>query len=360
MRLFIEFVIKETKHILRDKRTMLILFGMPVVMMSLFGFAISTDIRNVRVAVVTTTMDDQSRQMVERLNASEYFTVTQRCRTTEEAKALVRNQEADMAVAFGPRFGDHRHDGEAQVLILADGVDPNTTSTQAAYAQSIINSDLQGTSSTVNTRLLYNPQMKSAYNFVPGIMGMLLLIICAMMTSVSVVREKERGSMEVLLVSPVRPLMVMVTKAVPYMVLSVVILVCILLLSRYMLGVPIRGSLALLALLSMLYILLSLSLGLLISVAARTQLVALLMSGMMLLMPSLFLSGMIYPVESMPVVLQWVSAVVPARWFISAVRKVMIMGVGFAEVAQETLLLAAMTAVLLFLALKEFRVRLDG
>jgi ABC-2 type transport system permease protein len=201
--------------------------------------------------------------------------------------------------------------------------------------------------------------MRSAYNFVPAIMGMLLILICAMMTSISIVREKEKGTMEVLLVSPVRPLMVIVAKAVPYLVLAFGILITILFMSRYVLGVPIAGSLLSILAVSTLYILLALSLGLLISNVAQTQLVALLMSAMVLLMPVVMLSGMIFPVESMPQVLQWLAALVPPRYYIEAMRKLMIMGVGLDAVAHEVAVMAGMTVVLLTVALLKFKQRLE-
>lgn len=201
--------------------------------------------------------------------------------------------------------------------------------------------------------------MKSAYNFVPAIMGMLLMLICAMMTSISVVREKEKGTMEVLLVSPVRPLMVVVAKAVPYLVLAIAILITILLMARYVLGVPLAGSLFWIVVVSIIYIMLALSLGLLISNVAQTQMMALLLSAMVLIMPVVMLSGMLFPVESMPQVLQWVAAIIPPRYYISAMRKLMIMGVGIEEVAREVIILTLMTALLLTVALKKFKVRLS-
>ena len=224
------------------------------------------------------------------------------------------------------------------------------------YAQQVI---LGGLPSMISTRLLYNPQMRSAYNFVPAIMGMLLMLICAMMTSISIVREKERGTMEVLLVSPVRPLLVIVAKAVPYLVLAFMILASILLMSRFVLDVPLEGSILSIILVSGIYILLALSLGLLISNVAQSQLVALLMSAMVLLMPIVMLSGMLFPVESMPTPLQWLSAIVPPRYYIQAMRKLMIMGVGIREVSREVAILSAMTVFLLTVALAKFKNRLE-
>ena len=304
--------------------------------------------------VVTSNFDHQVQQAVDRLNASEYFTVTHRTGTPAEAEQLIRDQKADMAMVVVPSPTLH---GEKQWQFVADGTDPNTALTRMTYAQSIIASPSQGTGPGV--RLLYNPQMKSAYNFVPGIMGMLLMLICAMMTSVSVAKEKERGTMEVLLVSPVRPLMIIVSKAIPYLLLSLAILTAILLMSRYVLGVPLQGNIAAIVLVSMLYILLALSLGLLVSVVAETQLVAMLVSGMLLLMPCILLSGMLYPIESMPEILQWVSVIMPARWFISAIKKLMIMGVSWQMALQEIMVMAAMTAIILTVSLAKFKTRLE-
>ena len=359
MKQFIAFVIKETKHILRDKRTMLILFGMPVVMMLLFGFAITTDVKNVRTVVVTSEMSPRTQQAVERLAQSEYFVITQTVNTPREAEQLIRSQKADMALVFVQNRG---------MQIMVDGSDPNMAQQWTTYALQTIAADRSAPATlhaakndspiTIHTSLLYNPQMKSAYNFVPAIMGMLLMLICAMMTSISIVREKEKGTMEVLLVSPVRPLMVIIAKAVPYLILAFGILITILLMARFVLGVPLAGSLFWILAVSTLYILLALSLGLLISNVAQTQLVALLMSAMVLLMPVVMLSGMLFPVESMPQVLQWLAAVVPPRYYIEAMRKLMIMGVGFGEVAREVAVLAGMTVVLLAIALKKFDVRL--
>ena len=346
MKQFLSFVIKETKHILRDKRTMLILFGMPVVLMFLFGFAITTDVKNVRTVVVTSQMDYQTQQAVERLAQSEYFTITQTVNTPQEAERLIRGQKADLALVFGKNHS---------LQVIVDGSDPNMAQQWTAYAQQVI---ANPSASPVNQKLLYNPQMRSAYNFVPAIMGMLLILICAMMTSISIVREKERGTMEVLLVSPVRPLMVIIAKAVPYLVLAFAILITILLMARFVLGVPLQGSLFWILAVSTLYILLALSLGLLISNVAQTQLVALLLSAMVLLMPVVMLSGMLFPVESMPTILQWISAIVPPRYYIQAMRKLMIMGVGIGDVAHEVAVLAGMTAALLAIALKKFNVRL--
>ena len=351
MKQFISFVLKETRHIFRDKRTMLILFGMPVVLMLLFGFAITNDVRNVRTIVVTSQVDHETQAAIDRLATSEYFTITAIVATPKEAERLIRNQKADMAVTFSQDFASKK----GGIQLVVDGADPNMAQQWTNYAQQTI-SNRQ--SSMVNVKMLYNPQMRSAYNFVPAIMGMLLLLICAMMTSVSIVREKERGTMEVLLVSPVRPLMIIMAKVVPYLLLALLILAVILLMSATVLEVPLQGSLGWILLVSLIYILLALSLGLLISNIAQTQFVALLVSAMVLLLPTVMLSGMLFPVESMPSVLQWISAIIPPRYYIQAMRKLMIMGVGIQEVWHEVVILIGMTALLLVVSLKKFKTRL--
>ena len=347
MKQFKSFIIKEARHILRDKLTMLILFGMPVVMMLLFGFAISTDVRNVRTAVVLSHVDHQTHKMVERLGANEYFDILYKVDNSAAAEQLIRHQKADVAIVF---------DRNNAIQVITDGADPNMAQMYANYATMILQSS---DTSVMTQKLLFNPQMRSCYNFVPGIMGMLLMLICAMMTSISIVKEKERGTMEVLLVSPIRPLMIIIAKAVPYLVLAFVILCTILFISKYLLLVPISGSLFWIFLVSCIYIIVALSLGLLISTVAKTQLVALLTSAMMLLMPSILLSGMMFPVESMPDILQYISAIMPPRYYISAMRKLMIMGVGIDKVMHEVLVLSLMATVLLSAALLKFRNRLE-
>ena len=364
MNQFISFVIKETKHIVRDHRTMLILFGMPVVMMLIFGFAITTDVRNVKVTVVTAVMNPRIQQVVQRIDASEYFVVTHTVSNTQEAKQLLADHQADMAIVFSNDFANERYSEQANVQFLVDYTDPNMAEQRVSYIQQIIMDELRSQQTAqqqaiANTKLLYNPQMKSAYNFVPGIMGMLLMLICAMMTSVSIVREKERGTMEVLLVSPVKPLYIMIAKTVPYFVLSIFILISILLISKFILAVPIEGSVITILAVSLLYIVLALALGMLISVVSQTQVVALLISGMLLIMPSTMLSGMIYPIESMPTVIQYISTIVPTRWYVSAIKKVMIMGVGVNMIYEELIIMLGMTLLFLGIALKKFKIRLS-
>ena len=305
---FLSFVKKEALHILRDKRTMLIVLLLPIVQILLFGFAISTEMNNIDFAVVAPNRTETIRQQIERMEANP---------------------------------------------------NPNNAGTGLGYLQSSFQSEISVASVAPATRVLYNPQMKSSYNFVPGIMGLIFILICAMMTSVSIVREKETGTMEVLLVSPVRPIWIIFAKMIPYFLLSCVNLVVILVLARYVLGVPMSGSMVGLVGLSLLYLVLSLALGLFISTMANTQVTAMLISGMVLMLPIIMLSGMLFPVENMPGILQALSCIVPARWYIDAVRKLMIGGMPFAEVWQQACILFAMTAVLVGVALKKFNDKLE-
>ena len=337
MKQFIAFVKKEFYHIFRDRRTMLILLGMPVVEIILFGFAISTEVKNVRLAVLDPSNDVVTRKIIDRLDASEYFTVTARFHSPQEME------------------------------LIADATDPNMSTSQTNYAASIVSSvgqEMLPSNVSVSRlipdiKLLYNPQMKSAYNFVPGVMGLILMLICAMMTSISIVREKETGTMEVLLVSPVKPLFIVLAKAIPYFVLSFVNLTTILLLSVFVLDVPVVGSLFWLVMVSLLFIFVSLALGLLISSVTSTQVAAMLASGMILMMPTMVLSGMIFPVESMPIVLQVISDIIPARWYIQAVRKLMIEGVPVVLVLKEIGILLLMAIVLITISIKKFKYRLE-
>ena len=287
-------------------------------------------------------MTSARQRIVDALDQSEYFNVMYQVHTPAEAEQLIRNQKADMGVVFSYDFAS-RHDG---VQLITDGTDPNMAQQYSNYASQIMGTQLMNVMqkkvpNSVSLKMLYNPQMKSSYNFVPGIMGMLLMLICAMMTSISIVREKERGTMEVLLVSPVRPLLIIVSKAMPYLALSFVVLFSILLMAPAI------------------YIFLGLSLGLLISTIAETQMAALLMSAVMLLMPSTLLSGMMFPIESMPRILQWVSALMPPRYYISAMRKLLIMGVGIQHVVSEIVVLSGMTVLFLTAALLKFNKRLE-
>ena len=340
----------------------MILLGMPVLQIILFGFAITTELNHSRVAVLDPSKDAVTTRITERIDENRYFSVVKELSSASDIETVFRHDEADIVVAFTPDFDANLSTGEAGIQLVVDATDPNTGNMMAGYVQGIVGQALQsGTQSSpiVQTHLLFNPQMKSAYNFVPGVMGLILMLICAMMTSISIVREKETGTMEVLLVSPIRPIFIILAKAVPYLVLSCVNLATILLLSVYVLHVPVEGSLWTLSFLSLLLIAVALSLGLLISCVVQNQVAALIVSGMGLMMPVMLLSGMIFPIESMPAVLQWISNIIPARWYIQAVKKVMIEGLGMAAVWHEALILSGMAALLIGLSLKKFKERLE-
>lgn len=340
----------------------MILLGMPVLQIILFGFAITTELNHSRVAVLDPSKDAVTTRITERIDENRYFSVVKELSSASDIETVFRHDEADIVVAFTPDFDANLSTGEAGIQLVVDATDPNTGNMMAGYVQGIVGQALQsGTQSSpiVQTHLLFNPQMKNAYNFVPGVMGLILMLICAMMTSISIVREKETGTMEVLLVSPIRPIFIILAKAVPYLVLSCVNLATILLLSVYVLHVPVEGSLWTLSFLSLLLIAVALSLGLLISCVVQNQVAAMIVSGMGLMMPVMLLSGMIFPIESMPAVLQWISNIIPARWYIQAVKKVMIEGLGMAAVWHEALILSGMAALLIGLSLKKFKERLE-
>lgn len=367
MKQFIAFVRKEFSHILRDRRTLLIILGIPVVQIVLFGFAITTEVNNIRVAVLDPSNDVSTQRIIHQLDASKYFKVSETIHDPAQIETLFQKGKADLAIVFCENFDERiRHTEDASVQLIADATDPNTATQLTQYAVNILNEYRQQISygQTVpfqiipEIKLLYNPQIKSAYNFVPGVMGLILILICAMMTSISIVREKETGTMEVLLVSPMKPIFIIIAKAVPYLVLSCVNLVTILLLSVYLLDVPVAGSLFWLGVVSILFIFVALSLGLLISTVAQSQVAAMLISGMGLIMPVMLLSGMIYPTENMPWILQRISDIIPAKWYIQAVKKLMIEGLGVSYILKELSILAVMALVLMTVSLKKFKVRL--
>lgn len=368
MKQFLSFVRKEFYHIFRDKRTVLILLVMPIVQIILFGFAISTEVKNTQVAVFDPSKDVVTQRIKEQLQATEYFSITEELTNPNQINDVFKYGKINLVIVFSENFADNLlHTGEAGIQLIADGTDPNQASILAGYASNILNTYQQELIEQYKipfriipeVKMLYNPHMKGAYNFVPGVMGLILILICAMMTSIAIVREKEMGTMEVLLSSPLKPLHIILAKLVPYFVLSIFNLITILLLSVYVLEVPITGNLFWLILTSLLFIFLALSLGLLISTVVNTQMAAMLVSGMGLMMPIMLLSGMIFPIDSMPKVLQWFSAIIPARWYIEAIKKIMIQGVEIQFVAKELIILAAMAFGLMIISLKKFKIRLS-
>ena len=359
MKQFFAFVKKEFYHILRDKRTILILLVMPVVQIILFGFAISNEVKDTPFAVFAPEQNDEMQQITERLTASGFFVLTNELHNFDEIETTFQKGEARLVIVFA----------DNDIQLIADASDGNQANTVVNYASSIINQwKMENGQLAMNEaniiriipeiKMLYNPQMKGAYNFVPGVMGLVLVLICAMMTSISIVREKEMGTMEVLLVSPVKPIYILLAKITPYFALSIINLTSILLLSYFVLGVPIKGSLFLLILLSLLFIFVGLSLGVLISNIVETQVAAMLISAVVMMMPTMLLSGMMFPIESMPKILQWISVIPPNRWYMQGVIKIMIMGVEAKYVLKEFAILGFMAFFLLVVSLKKFSIRI--
>lgn len=364
---FFAFVKKEFYHIWRDKRTMFILLGMPVIQIVIFGFALTNEVKNANIAVLDNSKDAATTSLIAQLNASRYFAVEKNLVSYKQVDEEFKKGKIKLAIVFPQHFAeDLQHFNKAQVQLIADAADPNTASQLTNYATAIIH-DYQDRITnnrklpyTINTemRMLYNPQLKGAFNFVPGVMAMVLLLVCTMMTAITIVKEKEMGTMEVMLVSPMRPQLVVLAKAVPYLLLSTINITSILLLSVFALEVPINGSLALLGFESILFTLVSLSLGLLISSGAASQQTAMFISLIALFLPTVMLSGFMFPVENMPLPLRIVSNIVPAKWFYSIVKSVMIKGLGISGVWKETLILVGMMTFFLTMAIKRFKIRL--
>lgn len=380
MKQFIVFVRKEFRHIFRDKRTMLILLVMPIIMIILFGFAITTEVKDSRVVILDHSKDEVTTRIQEHIRNNRYFTIVADVHSEKEIQQMFLENNADLTVIFSYNFSDEmRHSGKASIQLLADGSEPNQAAVRTGYMQQILAGYLQDyiqqershaqmaqasmSSFTPSyqiipvTKMLYNPQSRSEYNFVPGVIGLILLLICAMMTSIAIVKEKEMGTMEILLASPLPPIVIVVAKLVPYFVISCMNLATILLLSVFLLNIPIAGSVMGFIAISLLYILVSLLLGLFISNCVSSQLAAMLLS-LLLIVPMVYLSGLAFPIESMPEALQNASAIIPARWYVEVARKLMIQGVEMKYMMHETAVLALMAVVLLGVSWKLFKVRL--
>lgn len=367
MQQFLSFVRKEFYHILRDRRTLFILFGMPIAQIMLFGFALTNEVKNSKIAILDPSRDNLSMHITERLEASRYFDLATSPRTMQEVDAAFKKGQIRLAVIFPQNFQQQvLHGNTATIQLIADASDPNTATTLVNYANAIIQDEqfaLNGLQKVPyriepQMRMLYNPQLKGAYNFVPGVMAMILLLVCTMMTSIAIVKEKETGTMEILLASPLKPILVIIAKAVPYLAVSAVNVASILLLSVFVLDLPVQGSLALLIGESLLFTVTSLTLGLLISSVTNSQQVAMLISLMGMFLPTLMFSGFMFPIENMPLPMQIISNIVPAKWFFYIVKAVMIKGLGLHAIWKETLILAGMTTFLLLISIRKYKIRL--
>lgn len=382
---FITFIKKEFAHVLRDRKTLLVLFGLPIVQITIFGFALSNEVKNSGLLVVDHARDEVSTAIIAKLEASKYFDLhetqssSKTCLPTDglpngglrtgrqEIEETFKAGKVQLAVVFPAGFGnDLHHFNRASLQVIADASDPNTANTLTNYLTNIVLDYQNGEQANqtvplqigTQVRMLYNPQLKGAHNFVPGVMALVLMLVCVMMTAVSIVREKELGTMEILLVSPFKPELVILSKAVPYLMLSLVNVTSILLLSVFVLDLPVKGSVPLLFAESTLFIITSLSLGLFISVRAQTQQTAMLVSMMGMLLPTLLFSGFMFPIENMPKILQYISNVVPAKWFYIIVQSIMIKGLGFGAIWKETLILLGISLVFLIVSFKKFKIRL--
>ena len=367
MKQFLIFVKKEFYHVFRDRKTLLMLFGLPIAQIVLFGFALTNEIKNSKIVICDYAKDGASQQIIGRLAASTNFEIERSLLNHQQIEEVFRQGKIKLAVVFPENFNnDLQHFNKAQIEIIADASDPNTASTLSNYAtsiissyqQSLVKSNLVPLQIVPEVRMLYNPELKGATNFVPGVMALVLMLVCVLMTSVSIVREKENGTMEVLLVSPCNPFLVIISKAVPYFVLSLVNLSVILLLSVFLLDMPFNGSILLLFAESSLLILTALSLGLLISNSTSSQQSAMLISLMGMLIPTMLFTGFMFPIENMPIPLQIISNMVPAKWYYVIVKSIMIKGLGFSAIWKETLILFGMMCLLLAISFKKFKIRL--
>jgi len=370
MNRFSAFIKKEFRHILRDRRTLLILFGMPVMQVLLFGFVLTNEIKNAAIAVLDPSKDSESIALVNKLTSSGYFKLEKNLTSAEDLEPAFRTGKIKMAVVFPDNFSQKLQTGEAQLQLIGDASDPNTATTLVNYANAIIAdfqqekakaSDITHNSPliTVQSRMRYNPEQKGVFNFVPGVMTLILMLVSAMMTSITIAREKELGTMEVLLVSPLKPIQIILGKTAPYLALSFVNAVVVVLLGIVVFGMPMSGSVLLLAAECLLYMFVALSLGIFISTRAKDQMTAMFMSALGLMMPTMLLSGFIFPRESMPLPLQVIGTAIPATWFNPIVKGIMIKGVGLEVLWKETLVLGGMAVFFLGLSMKNFKDRLS-
>lgn len=362
MKQFLIFVKKEFLHIWRDKRTLFILFGMPITQIMLFGFALSNEVKNAKIGIWDQAGNQASKQLIAKLDASRYFDLVKLIHSNQEVHASLRSSEVNAVLIIPANTAQQKKQGLAKMQFIADASDPNTATTLKNYAISILSPEFQpetgSPSIQTSVRMFFNPQLKGAFNFVPGVMAMILLLVSTMMTSISIVREKELGTMELMLVSPLKPILVIIAKAVPYFFLSMINVISILVLSVWALDLPIRGNLFLLLGESMLFTITALCLGLLISTITASQQIAMLISLVGMFLPTLMLSGFMFPIENLPPPLKVVSNIVPAKWYFLIVKNVMIKGSGFMDIWKETAILGLMTLAFLGISVKKFKIRL--
>ncbi len=363
MNRFIAFVKKEFLHIFRDYRTMMILFIMPIAQILIFGFAITTEIQNASIAILDKSKDEVTRELTQKLLASGYFSADQYLSSESEIESAFKQGRAKMVIVYESNFGNNYEKiGASNIQLICDASDPNTARILSQYAEGIFasyNRTNQAIGIIPEVRMFYNENLDGFYMSIPGIMAMILMLVSAMMTSISITREKEFGSMEVLLISPLRPLQIILGKVTPYILMAVINTISILALGYWVFGVPVKGSLALLLFECILFTILALSLGILISTVAKNQMVAMFVSMFALMLPVILLSGFIFPIDNMPVILQWISNIIPPKWFIIIVKTIMLKGGGLEYIWKETLILIAFIVVFVGLSVKKFNIRLQ-
>ncbi|MEN8123132.1 MAG: ABC transporter permease, partial [Bacteroidota bacterium] len=368
MKRFIGFLKKEFYHIFRDKRSLVILFGMPIAQVLLFGFVITNEIKNAKVAILDHSKDYVTKEITNKILSSDYFILDKNLNSDKEIEHVFKAGHVKEVIIFENNFAKNlEKSGKANIQIITDATDPNTANLLVSYTSAIVmgytnelNEQVKPPMQIVTkTRMFYNPELKSVFMFVPGIMAMILMLISAIMTSISITREKEIGTMEVLLVSPLKPVQIIIGKVTPYVTLSFINAVVIILLGMFVFGMPVQGNMVLLLAENVLFILLALSLGILISTSTDSQQTAMFISMFALLLPTILLSGFIYPIENMPWILQVLANIMPPRWFIVIIKNIMLKGTSFSFVWKETLILAGFTVFFLAMSVKKFKIRLE-
>jgi drug efflux transport system permease protein len=368
MKQLIVFIKKEFLQVFRDKQSLLMLFGLPIAQIVLFGFALSNEVKDSKIVIADYSKDAVTTQIISKIASSKYFDIEQSLQSADQLQAAFKKGTIKMAVIFPANFAmDLLHTNKATIQVIADASDPNVATTVTNYITQVINdynaqlgnASAQPLQIVPEFQMLYNPELRGAPNFVPGVMALVLMLVCTMMTSVAIVKEKELGTMEVLLVSPFKPLYIIIAKLTPNLLISIANFFIILILSSMFLGLQVKGSILLLTFCSILFILTSLSIGLLISINAQTQQAAMMGSLMGMMLPTMLLTGFLFPVENMPIALQWLSNLVPSRWYFIIVKQVMLKGLGIESVWKETLILFGMCMLLFTISLRKFKIRLQ-
>jgi ABC-2 type transport system permease protein len=368
MKEFLGFIKKEILHIFRDFRTLIVLFGMPVVQIMVFGYVIRNEIQDVKIAVLDYSGDIVTHDIINRVTSSGFFIVEKNLSSPTEIEKIFRRGKIREVLIFEQQFGEKlQREGKATVQIIADASDPNSARMIVNYTRGIIAGYMKEINRNITVpyqiqpkiRMMYNSGLKSSFMFVPGTMAMILMLVCAMMTSISIAREKEVGTMEALLVSPLKPIQIIAGKVMPYIIISCINALVIIILGHFVFDLPIHGNLWLLFFETVLFITLALSLGIMISSVSNSQQMAMFISAFALMLPTILLSGFIFPIDNMPKILQWLTYAAPPRYFISVIRSVMLKGTGLLEIWKETAVMLGMTLILIGVSMAKFKTRLE-